>query len=139
MLRSNLLLFTRNRDTSTRPGQVSNPVGSVVLGFIQPDGSGGENLDIGQLIELKYMFKISLITTTRHSAYRQSPGTRFPARRRAGDVHSPKRPYEEQLHCSPCVSHASCTFFGVILTLLSHRAVIGDSGNISPQFTINGS
>lgn len=60
MLRSNLLLFVRNRDTSTRPGQVSNPVGSVVLGFIQPDGSGGENLDIGQLIELKYMSEFRL-------------------------------------------------------------------------------
>ena len=56
MLRSNLSLFVRYRDTSTRPGQVSNPIGRVLLGFIQPNGSGGENLDVGQLIELKHVF-----------------------------------------------------------------------------------
>ena len=39
-----------NRDTSNRPSQVTNPVGTLLLGYLNPDGSGGENLDVGQLI-----------------------------------------------------------------------------------------
>jgi len=33
-------------DTSTRPAQVTNPVGTLLLGSLQPNGVGGENLDV---------------------------------------------------------------------------------------------
>ena len=42
--------FVCDRDTSNRPSQVTNPVGTLVLGYLNADGSGGENLDVGQLI-----------------------------------------------------------------------------------------
>jgi hypothetical protein len=47
-----ICLCVWNRDTSTRPPQVTNPIGTLLLGHIEPDGSGGLNLDVGQLIEL---------------------------------------------------------------------------------------
>ncbi|KAH9060464.1 hypothetical protein EDB87DRAFT_1616078 [Lactarius vividus] len=33
-------------NTSTRPPQVTNPTGTLLLGYLQPDGEGGENLDV---------------------------------------------------------------------------------------------
>lgn len=42
--------FVCDRDTSNPPSQVTNPVGTLLLGYLNPDGSGGENLDVGQLI-----------------------------------------------------------------------------------------
>ncbi|KAH9992025.1 hypothetical protein BJV77DRAFT_1004014 [Russula vinacea] len=81
-------------DTSTRPGQVSNPVGSVVLGFIQPDGSGGENLDIDNPLAQGFQLDDGQVTFT-----------------------VPSVPTKNNYIV----------------------ALIGDSGNISPQFTINGS
>ena len=138
MLRSNLSLFVRNRDTSTRPGQVSNPVGSVVLGFIQPDGSGGENLDIGQLIELKYMFEFRLsqghVTLLIDNPLAQ--GFQLDDGQVTFTVPSvpTKNNYIVARAYLMLLARSSVRFL-----LYSHRAVIGDSGNISPQFTINGS
>ncbi|KAI0301176.1 hypothetical protein B0F90DRAFT_1628799 [Multifurca ochricompacta] len=34
-------------NTSTRPARVTNPKGTLVLGFLRPDGEGVENLDNG--------------------------------------------------------------------------------------------
>lgn len=44
------LICLYDRDTSNRPENVTNPIGTLLLGYINPDGSGGENLDVGQLI-----------------------------------------------------------------------------------------
>jgi hypothetical protein len=33
-------------DTSNAPANVTNPIGTLLLGFINPDNSGGENLDV---------------------------------------------------------------------------------------------
>jgi hypothetical protein len=45
----------RNRDTSKRPAKVTNPIGTLLLGHIEHDHKGGENLDSGQLIELRHV------------------------------------------------------------------------------------
>ena len=37
------------RDTSNPPQNVTNPDGVLLLGCIYPNGTGGENLDVGQL------------------------------------------------------------------------------------------
>ena len=37
------------RDTSNPPQEVTNPDGVLLLGYILPNGTGGENLDVGQL------------------------------------------------------------------------------------------
>ncbi len=44
------LICSCDRDTSTRPPEVSNPIGTLLLGYLNADGSGGENLDVGQSI-----------------------------------------------------------------------------------------
>jgi hypothetical protein len=41
-----------HRDTSNPPAQITNPQGTLVLGHLNSDGSGGENLDLGQLAGL---------------------------------------------------------------------------------------
>ncbi|KAI9465059.1 hypothetical protein BJY52DRAFT_761773 [Lactarius psammicola] len=33
-------------NTSTRPMQVTNPTGTLLLGYLRSDGEGGENLDV---------------------------------------------------------------------------------------------
>jgi hypothetical protein len=43
-----LLLLCVYRDTSKPPAQVTNPEGTLLLGYQLSDGSGGENLDVGQ-------------------------------------------------------------------------------------------
>ena len=42
-----LLLLCVYRDTSNRPAQVTNPEGTLLLGY-RSDGSGSENLDVGE-------------------------------------------------------------------------------------------
>ena len=39
-----------DRDTSNPPAQVTNPIGTILLGHVNADGSGGENLNISGLI-----------------------------------------------------------------------------------------
>jgi hypothetical protein len=39
---------TATWDTSTRPVNVTNPSGTLLLGYFLPNGEGGENLDVGQ-------------------------------------------------------------------------------------------
>lgn len=39
-------LFIR-RDTSDPPEEVTNPIGRILLGYFLPNGTGGENLDVG--------------------------------------------------------------------------------------------
>lgn len=41
------LICLLDRELSTRPQDVSNPIGTLLLGYLNPDGSGGENLDVG--------------------------------------------------------------------------------------------
>jgi hypothetical protein len=50
-------VFMWNRDTSKRPAKVTNPIGTLLLGHIEPDGKGGENLDTGELIELSHVIR----------------------------------------------------------------------------------
>jgi hypothetical protein len=40
--------FDVRRDTSDPPQEVTNPKGTILLGFYLANGTGGENLDIGQ-------------------------------------------------------------------------------------------
>ncbi|KAH9977576.1 hypothetical protein BJV74DRAFT_860283 [Russula compacta] len=37
---------TATWDISSRPAEVTNPIGTLLLGHINADGSGGENLDV---------------------------------------------------------------------------------------------
>jgi hypothetical protein len=55
-----------DRDTSNRPSQVTNPKGTLLLGHLNDDGSGGENLDVGQLIFFSNTGSIFAYHTTRH-------------------------------------------------------------------------
>jgi len=81
-------------DKSSPPAEVTNPIGSLLLGFMNPDGSGGENLDIDnplasgfKLTDGNVTFKVPQVQTKTNYIV----------------------------------------------------ALIGDSGNVSPQFTINNS
>jgi hypothetical protein len=81
-------------NTSSRPTQVSNPIGSVILGYILPDGTGGENLDVDHPLAKGFQLDDGQVTFT--------------------------------------VPNVASNSNYIV-------ALIGDSGNISPQFTINGS
>ncbi|KAI0250937.1 hypothetical protein BJV78DRAFT_1127119 [Lactifluus subvellereus] len=78
-------------DTSTRPAQVTNPTGTLLLGFLDPYGTGGENLDVGNPLAKGFPLSAGKVDFV------------------VPDV-VPKNNY-------------------IV-------ALIGDSGNISPEFTI---
>ena len=48
-------LFVGDRDTANPPSQVTNSQGTLLLGFLNSDGSGGENLMTGQLTDVKHV------------------------------------------------------------------------------------
>lgn len=56
-------LFVWNRNTANPPAEVTDPTGTLLLGFINSDGSGGENLDTGQLTDVKHVpyFRFSCV------------------------------------------------------------------------------
>ncbi|KAF8262565.1 hypothetical protein EI94DRAFT_1688015 [Lactarius quietus] len=78
-------------NTSTRPPQVSNPTGTLLLGYLLPGGQGGENLDVDNPL-----------------------ANNFPLD--AGEIDF------EVPDVDPMTTYIV--------------ALIGDSGNISPEFTI---
>jgi len=51
-------------DTSNPPSQVSNPVGSLLLGYLNPDGSGGENLDVDHPLAQGFQLTDGSVTVT---------------------------------------------------------------------------
>ncbi len=62
-----LLICLCDRDTSNQPSQVTNPTGTLLLGFSNADGSGGENLDISQFLtrtRVLFSFLIRRVTGT---------------------------------------------------------------------------
>jgi hypothetical protein len=67
--------FVCDRDTSDRPSQVTNPVGTLLLGYLNSDGSGGENLDVGQLILVgtRVLFSLIIPCDTSLSLYLDNP------------------------------------------------------------------
>jgi hypothetical protein len=48
-------LFVWNRNPANPPAEITDSNGTLVLGFLNSDGSGGENLDTSQLTELKHV------------------------------------------------------------------------------------
>ena len=48
-------VFVWNRDPSNPPPLAANNTGMVLLGHLNEDGSGGENLDVGQWREPKHV------------------------------------------------------------------------------------
>jgi hypothetical protein len=55
LLNSTSHVFVWNRDPSNPPKGAAGNTGMVLLGYLNADGSGGENLDVGQLTELKHV------------------------------------------------------------------------------------
>jgi len=51
-------------DTSNPPSQVTNPVGTLLLGYLNPDGSGGENLDVDHPLAQNFQLKAGSVTVT---------------------------------------------------------------------------
>jgi hypothetical protein len=50
------------RDASDPPQQISNPKGTILLGFLLANGTGGENLDVGQSLPAgAYIFRRLMI------------------------------------------------------------------------------
>lgn len=82
-----LLLFTC-RNTSSRPA-VTNPTGTLLLGYLQSDGEGGENLDVGQSSR-RMLAVVSCLTSCRF-VFRSSPCERLQSGRREGQVRGPTR------------------------------------------------
>ena len=48
-------LFMWDRNTANPPAEVTNPTGTLLLGFINSNRSGGENLNTGQLTDVKHV------------------------------------------------------------------------------------
>ncbi|KAN0118575.1 hypothetical protein V8E52_004998 [Russula decolorans] len=51
-------------DTSNPPSQVTNPVGTLLLGYLNPDGSGGENLDVDHPLAQNFQLDAGSVTVT---------------------------------------------------------------------------
>jgi hypothetical protein len=71
------------RNTSTRPTEVTNPTGTVLLGYLLSSGEGGENLDVGQSSRACSFFCYVVIYVML-VRFRSSPCTRLPSGRRGG-------------------------------------------------------
>jgi hypothetical protein len=82
-----ICVFVWNRDTSKRPPQVSNPIGTLLLGYLESDGSGGENLDVGQLPDRVLLF---VSHTRRGSLFRSSPGESLQVGGWEGHIYGPE-------------------------------------------------
>jgi len=51
-------------DTSNPPSQVSNPIGTLLLGHLEPDGAGGENLDVDHPLARNFSLYDGSVTIT---------------------------------------------------------------------------
>ncbi|KAI0278295.1 hypothetical protein BGY98DRAFT_933881 [Russula aff. rugulosa BPL654] len=51
-------------DTSNRPENVTNPVGTLLLGYINSDGSGGENLDVAHPLAQGFQLSAGSVEVT---------------------------------------------------------------------------
>ncbi|KAF8488659.1 hypothetical protein F5888DRAFT_1622238 [Russula emetica] len=51
-------------DTSNPPSQVTNPIGTLLLGYLNADGSGGENLDVDNPLAQNFQLAAGSVTIT---------------------------------------------------------------------------
>ena len=71
------LISLCDRDTSNPPSQVTNPIGTILLGHLNTDGSGGENLNTSGLILAltRSIFTYHTIRDVTISPFRLSSGS----------------------------------------------------------------